>query len=108
MGFLATLCLLAGPVELPRADKYFKITVVDFFTGRGVPLVELETVNGLRFWTDSAGVVAFHEPGLMGQRVFFFVKSHGYEFQEDGFDFRGQALDVKEGRSALLRIKRTN
>ncbi len=88
--------------------KPFKIAVLDEQTGRGVPLVELRTVHGLRLWTDSNGIAAFHEPGLMGQSVFFHVKSHGYEFAKDGFGFRGKALDVKEDGSATLKIKRLN
>jgi hypothetical protein len=92
----------------PREDKYFKITVVDEQTGRGVPLVELRTTNNLRFVTDSNGVVAFHEPGLMDQTVFFHVQSHGYEYPKDGFGFRGKALKVKEGGSATLKTKRLN
>jgi hypothetical protein len=92
----------------PQTVKPFAITVVDEDTGRGVPLVELETVNHLRFFTDSNGIVAFAEPGLMGQRVFFHIRSHGYEFAKDGFGFRGQALDVKEGGNATLKIKRLN
>src|SRR5439155_8379043 len=58
--------------------------------------------------TDSNGIVAFHEPGLMGQKVFFHVKSHGYEFPKDGFGYRGAALEATEGGSATLRIKRLN
>src|SRR5438270_13765794 len=78
--------------EPPRADKYFKITVVDRQTGRGVPLVELRTVHSVRYCTDSNGVVAFYEPSLMGEEVFFFISSHGYEFPKDGFGNRGKAL----------------
>ena len=48
----------------PEAATYFTIRVVDEQTGRGVPLVELRTVNGIRLFTDSNGIVAFHEPGL--------------------------------------------
>src|ERR1043166_8813398 len=103
---LLGLLLAADPV--PSAGKYFKITVVDEETGRGVPLVELRTVNQIRYYTDSNGVVAFHEPGLMGQSVFFSVRSHGYEFAKDGFGFPGKALDVSEGGSATLKIKRVN
>jgi len=44
----------------------------------------------------------------MGQSVFFHIKSHGYEFAKDGFGFRGKALTVKEGGSAVLKIKRLN
>src|SRR5436309_3721682 len=105
------MLLMAGLAvgdSLPSAIKYFKITVVDEQTGRGVPLVDLETVNHIRHYTDSNGVVAFHEPGLMNQTVFFHVKSHGYEYPKDGFGFRGKALAVTEGGSARLTIRRLN
>ncbi len=111
MRYLCLTCALVVPFPLAVAQlapRYFKIQVVDEDTGRGVPLVELETVNNLCHVTDSHGVVAFHEPGLMGQKVFFHVKSHGYEFPKDGFGFRGTALEVKEGGSAVLKIKRLN
>jgi hypothetical protein len=103
---LLALPLAADPA--PAAEKPFKITVVDDQTGRGVPLVELRTVNAVRLWTDSAGVVAFREPGLMDQTVFFAVSSHGYEFPKDGFGYRGQALKVSAGGAATLKIKRVN
>ncbi len=103
---LLTLALAAG--EAPDAGRYFAIRVVDDQTGRGVPLVELRTVNNIRYYTDSAGLVAFDEPGLMDRRVFFHVAGHGYEFPEDGFGFRGKALNVTPGGSAQLNIKRIN
>src|SRR5437879_4513236 len=71
------------------ARSFFAIRVVDEETGRGVPLVELKTVNSVSWWTDSAGYVAFDEPGLMGQEVFFYVSSPGYEYPKDYFDNRG-------------------
>ncbi|MCX8038084.1 MAG: DUF4185 domain-containing protein [Candidatus Sumerlaeia bacterium] len=100
---LASLCVAAAP-----PSRYFKIKVVDNQTGRGVPLVELKTTNNLRYYTDSNGIVAFYEPGLMDQKVWFFVSSHGYEFPKDGFGMAGKALDVREGGSAELKIKRVN
>jgi len=103
---LLLVALNAEPA--PQAGEYFKIQVVDAETRRGVPLVELRTVNNIRYYTDSAGIVAFHEPGLMDRTVFFHVRSHGYEFPEDGFGFRGKALRVAEGGSAELKIKRIN
>jgi hypothetical protein len=90
------------------ADPYFGIHVVDDQTGRGVPLVQLETVNAIAYYTDSGGWVAFHEPGLMDQRVFFFVKSHGYEFAKDGFGMRGVVLTPKAGGQTQITIKRLN
>jgi hypothetical protein len=96
----------AAPATQPSA--YFGIHVVDDQTGRGVPLVELQTVDRQRFYTDSAGYVAFLEPGLMDRRVFFYVSSFGYEFPADGFGFRGTALQTTPGKVETLRIKRTN
>jgi hypothetical protein len=89
-------------------DAYFKIQVVDRQTDRGVPLVELRTVNNIRYYTDSNGIVAFHEPGLMDRDVFFFVESHGYEFPKDGFGFRGKKLKTAPGTSAVIKIDRIN
>lgn len=86
----------------------FRITVVDQQTGRGVPLVELRTVNEMVFMTDSAGVVAFDEPGLMNERVYFWVKSHGYKHRADAFGYEGRALDVTPGGSATIEIERLN
>jgi len=105
------LTILVASVAItasPQSDDYFKIHVVDEDTGRGVPLVELRTVNNIRFYTDSAGVVAFHEPGLMNSRVFFHVSSHGYEFAKDGFGYAGTRLQVTPGGSAVLKIRRIN
>jgi len=103
---LLMLAIAAEPA--PRPENYFKIAVVDEESGRGVPLVELRTVNEVRLWTDSNGVAAFLEPGLMDQTVFFHVSSHGYEFPKDGFGYRGRALKVTEGGCATLKLKRVN
>ncbi|MDA2925047.1 DUF4185 domain-containing protein [Acidobacteria bacterium AH-259-L09] len=101
------LCLVSNGAASHPSD-YFKITVVDEETGRGVPLVELKTTSGVRYYTDSNGIVAFYEPGLMDQLVYFHIKSHGYEFPQDGFGYRGRALKVTAGGSAVLKIKRIN
>jgi hypothetical protein len=99
----ATFAAAAAPAGRP-----FAITVVDEQSGRGVPMVELRTANSVRYYTDSAGVVVFAEPGLMGQTVFFYVSSPGYEFPADGFGYRGTALRVTEGGSAAIKIRRLN
>jgi hypothetical protein len=104
LGAVLACSLLAGAG--PR--KPFTIRVVDDRTGRGVPLVELRTVHGVKLFTDSAGVAAFDEPGLMGRSVFFHVASHGYEMPRDGFGYRGKALKVTPGGSAKLAVRRTN
>ena len=105
--YFAAICLIGWAAAVLAADP-FAIEVVDDQTGRGVPLVELTTTGGITYVTDSAGLVAFDEPGLLGQRVHFAVKSHGYEFRKDGFGFAGVALDTKPGGSAQIKIKRLN
>ena len=90
------------------SNKYFKIQVVDRQAGRGVPLVELRTTNNIRYYTDSNGIVAFYEPGLMNRDVFFFVESHGYEFPKDGFDIRGTRFKTVPGDSVVIKIDRLN
>jgi len=90
------------------SNNYFKIQVVDRQTGRGVPLVELRTTNNTRYFTDSNGIVAYYEPGLMDREVFFFVESHGYEFPKDGFGMHGTTLKTSPGGSAVIKIDRLN
>jgi hypothetical protein len=102
-------CALEQPSSADGSPgRYFKIQVVDGSTGRGVPLVELRTTNNIRHFTDSNGIVAFCEPGLMDRDVFFFVESHGYEFPKDGFGFRGTRLKTSPGGSAMVKIDRLN
>jgi hypothetical protein len=96
--------LLAATAE----DGWFGIRVVDETTGRGIPLVELRTVNHLVFVTDSAGWVALNEPGWMGQSVFFHIQSHGYEHPKDGFGYRGVAVRIMRGGKVEIRLKRIN
>lgn len=108
-----TLVLLAAltPAAADQSDpqkRPFAILVVDEETGRGVPLVELKTVHEVRYVTDSAGVAAVDEPGLVGRSVFFHVKSHGYEYPKDGFGYRGKALTLTAGGSATLKVRRVN
>ena len=102
--------LLVASVFAARAGdpKYFEIRVVDGQTGRGVPLVELLTVNHLRFVTDSAGRVAFFEPGMMNRDVYFYISSHGYEFPSDGFGYTGTRLKPVGGGTASVKLKRLN
>jgi hypothetical protein len=105
---LASSVSRAPAAPAPAPGTFHVIEVVDEQTGRGVPLVELETVDRVRYYTDSNGVVAFNEPGLMNQKVFFGVSSFGYEFPEDMFGFRGTAIETKPGGATKLKIKRLN
>src|SRR5687768_10004533 len=103
---LSILFILAPSLLL--ATEYFKIHVVDDQTGRGVPLIELRTINNISHWTDSAGVVAFNEPGLMNREVFFHVQGHGYTYPKDFFENRGVRLTPVADRSATVKVQRLN
>ena len=107
---LGLICvnLLGFDTNLIAKEPYFHIQVVDAESGRGVPLVELETVNNIQLVTDSAGNIAFLEPGLMDREVFFHVRSHGYEYPQDGFGFRGVRLTTTPGGNATVKLPRLN
>jgi hypothetical protein len=109
--WLALLGGLAGAAAAIAADTTtapHEIQAVDAATGRGVPLVELETVHNVRLVTDNAGRIAFHEPGLMDREVFFHVRSHGYEVPKDGFGYRGARLTPTAGGRSEVRLQRLN
>jgi hypothetical protein len=112
--FLAVFFLMATvdtSAQAPREaapGRYFAIEVVDEETGRGVPMVELKTTSNVSYFTDSAGLIAFDEPGLMNKKVWFSIAAHGYEYPADGFGSRGAALRTSPGGAARLRIKRIN
>lgn len=101
---LFILCLLKPPDHSP----YFAIQVVDAQTHRGIPLIQLRTVNDIKHYTDSAGWVAFHEPGLMNREVFFHVEGPGYDFPKDGFGNCGVKLRTQPGHSATIKMNRGN
>jgi hypothetical protein len=107
---IVALALIASSPLACRAatNSYFVIHVVDEQTGRGVPLVEFKTQNNIACWTDSAGMVAFEEPGLMGEEVFFHIYSPGYEYRKDFFDNRGVKVRAMPGGKAQVKLKRLN
>ena len=100
------ILLLAGAV-LAGPEHYFKIKVIDAETGRGVPMVELRTLNQIRFLTDSNGYIAFYEPGLMNENIYFRIIGQGYEQPPDFLGQRGVALKTVPGDSAIVRVNRT-
>lgn len=106
--FASVVQLSPAPAEVPADDGWAEIRVIDPASGRGVPLVELETVNNLLFVTDNAGRVAFREPGLMGRELFFSVRSHGYTTPKDGFGYAGYRVTPRPGKPVVLKLPRKN
>lgn len=104
----ATALLLASSPLPAAAPRPFGIQVVDEDTGRGIPLIELRTVNDIRCVTDNAGWIAFSEPGLMDRDVWFYVSGPGYTKEKDGFGYVGLRVTPKSGGTTTLKLKRTN
>ncbi len=89
MSALLLALLSSGPAEL---------RILDAATGRGVPLVELETVHGERHVTDNAGRVALPDR----RELFFRVTAHGYAVPADGLGVAG----LRVTPPATVRLKR--
>jgi hypothetical protein len=106
--FYLSAAIWADDPAPARGDRYAVLRVIDAATGRGVPLVELETVNHQKFITDNAGRIAFREPELMDQEVFFTVRGHGYQAKKDGFGFAGAKLQPRAGKVSEIAVTRTN
>jgi hypothetical protein len=102
--FLLGLGIAAAVTAVP-----FRIDCRDIETGRGVPLVQLETSGYISYYSDSGGVVAFDEPGLLGLPVFFRVVSDGYinSFNIPGSPQAGVLLTTKPGGQATVYLNRT-
>lgn len=89
-------------------NPYFKIRVIDAETKKGVPMVGLVPLTQERYYSDSNGLIAFNEPGLMGKDVYFEVMSEGYEYPQSLEDKRAVTLFTKVGDSATIEIRRTS
>ena len=112
--------LLLQGEEAPPKSIYHAIRVVDRETGNGVPMTLVRTTNYLQFYTDSAGYVAFYEPGLMNQPVWFSVLVDGYVLAEpsanhgkrnmnqEAADYDlGVAIITAQNRTTVVELNRT-
>ena len=89
-------------------DHHFEIRVIDKQTRRGVPMVELSTVDDVVYITDSAGRAALDEPELSGTAVFLKLRSPGYSIAKDKLGMEGVRLVVEPGKSQTIEVTRTN
>ncbi len=87
-------------------ERPFEIRIVDRATGRGIPLVHLETVHQVGYVTDSAGRICFDEPQFEGDEIWFKVRAHGYEVPVDGFGLEGFRCRVRAGERHEVALDR--
>jgi hypothetical protein len=100
--------LLMFAAQVAVALEPCRIEVVEKGSGWPVPLVRLETVNHVSFYTDNAGVVAFDLPELMGKETWLGVTSHGYTVKKDGFGFQGVRITPQPGKTVKVEVERLN
>ena len=101
---LAALALLGSVAS--AAEALCRIQVVEKGSGWAVPMVELTTTGHVRYVTDNAGVVAFDQQELMGQEVWFEVRSPGYAVGMDGFGNRGRRFVMQPGKTYTIEVER--
>jgi hypothetical protein len=90
----------AAALSPARAD-FFKLQVVDSQTGRGTPLVEVKSLDGTTWYTDSNGIVAIDEPSRLGMTLHFSLASYGYQNA-------AQTIFTAPGGSAQVAVERNN
>lgn len=101
-GWLWSVLLVASVA----AGEMCRIEVVDAASGWPVPMVELRTTHGVRFFSDNAGVIAFDLPELMGTATWFHVEGNGYEVKKDGFGYCGVRLTPVPGGKLSVKVRR--
>ncbi len=105
---VAALAAIALTSFAQAIGEACRIEIVERGTGWPVPLVELRTTHGVRFFSDNAGTVAFDLPEMMGREVWLDVSGDGYEVPADGFGFRGVRLTPKPGKTLKVEVDRTS
>jgi hypothetical protein len=68
------------PSTSTASSAYFRIKFVDAHTRRGIPMVLARSSHYLEQYSDSAGNIAFLEPGMMNRPVWFSILTDGYNF----------------------------
>src|SRR6056297_1040140 len=89
-------------------SPYYGIRFLDEETGRGVPLVEIETTHGKLYVSDSAGWVAIHPDDISNRRVYFHLRSHGYIGPGREPKFEGFSTLIQPGRGRVIPVHRQN
>lgn len=84
----------------PRPSEMLELMIVDQATGRGVPMIHVQTATQA-YVTDSAGRVAFRDAAHMGDMVQFDLSGYGYAPAS-------VTLRARSGGSEVVQIARVN
>jgi hypothetical protein len=89
-------------------NNYFKIKIIDAETNRGLPMVGLIPLSQVKYYSDSNGLIAFNEIGLMNKNVYFEISSEGYEYPLNMEGKRSVTLFCNAGDSIVIKLRRKN
>lgn len=103
--FRAGLCLSLFLTAVAAAEPC-RIEIIDESNDWPVPLVELETVHGVKFVSDNAGVIAFDSPEVMGEETWCQVRGFGYGVPRDGLGFEGVRFTPRPGQTIRVSVGR--
>jgi hypothetical protein len=98
---------LADPILASARHAFFKIAVLDAATLAPVSGATLTLTNGVSYLSDTNGLVAFYEPGLMNATVFFAAAHPAYMVASDPLGTGGRAFLTTEGGSGQLLMSQT-
>jgi hypothetical protein len=66
-----------------QQNDYFQIEVLDSVTKRGIPIAKISNINGITYYSDSYGNIAYNEQEAMGRDLYFLVAAEGYKIPKD-------------------------
>ena len=95
------------PALAGKTHHYFKISVVDKNGNTPIAGVVLKTTNKALDTSDTNGLIAYYEPGLMDTDVYFSPSRAGYTFPADGLNNVGVALHTSEGGGGVIALTKT-
>ncbi len=82
------------------------LQVVDADSGDPIPCATLTTVHQVVGTSDDEGLVAFVEPSLVGQDVWFTPEAQGYRMAPDWLGLVGEAFRIRDGGYARIELQR--
>ena len=85
---------------------YFQIEVLDSVTKRGIPIAKISNINGITYYSDSYGNIAYNEQEVMGRDLYFLVEAEGYKIPKDDTGRQSVILTPNKGEKAIIFMQR--
>jgi hypothetical protein len=89
-----------------QQNDYFQIEVLDSVTKRGIPIAKISNINGITYYSDSYGNIAYNEQEAMGRDLYFLVAAEGYKIPKDDTGRQSVVLTPNKGKKAIIFMER--